>query len=353
MFQFSRWRFRRRAGLLLLLIALFSAFGIVLSRVMVHPDGNGSSAIADPLLKVQELALQSTQARETIVPIPLAIALDSHKVALGRQLFHDPQLSKTGKMSCATCHDLQRSGIDRRPRSIGNDGKPVVRNAPTVWNSGFNFKQFWDGRVDTLEAQIDATVQNPREMAISWAEVVAKLKQNPQYQRAFSAIHTTEGIQPNTIKNAIATFERSLITPNARFDQFLRGKSDAITAEEKQGYDRFKSYGCIACHQGINVGGNLFQALGVIKPYDSQQDAADQGRFNMTKEYVDRYVFKVPSLRNVELTAPYLHDGHVKTLEEVVKIMGEYQLGRSIPGEDITLIVKFLRTLTGQFSQEP
>jgi cytochrome c peroxidase len=356
MLQFSKRRCRYR-GLLLLLLVLFSVFGIMLSRSIIPEQFgvNGSSVMADPLLNAQAAALQSSPAREPIVPIPLMIALDSRKIALGKQLFQDPQLSRTGKMSCASCHDLQRAGIDHLPQSIDNAGKALPRNAPTVFNSGFNAKQFWDGRVETLEAQIEATVQNPRVTAISWAEIITKLRRNSEYLYAFSAIYGKDGIQPSTIKDAIATFERSLITPNARFDQFLRGDVNAITAEEKLGYDRFKSYGCIACHQGINVGGNLFQTLGVMKPYYSQPEQAqlDPGRFKITKNYADFHAFRVPSLRNVELTSPYLHDGHVKTLEEAVKIMGDYQLGRTIPDEDVILIVKFLRTLTGQFLQEP
>ncbi len=348
---------RREFGLLLV---LFSLVGIALLRLTMPAESgvnvsdiSASGVIVNPLLPIQEKALQLSPAREPIVPIPLKIAVDSRKVALGRQLFHNPQLSKTGKMSCASCHDLQRAGIDHLPQSLGNIGKALARNSPTIFNSGFNFKQFWDGRVDSLEAQIDASFENPKAMAISWAEVISELTKSPQYQRAFSTIYGKDGIQPSTVRDAIATFERSLITPNARFDQFLRGNDSAITAAEKAGYERFKSYGCIACHQGMNVGGNLFQPIGAMKSSDrrSEQAKADLGRFKVTNKQADLYVFKVPSLRNVALTAPYFHDGHIKTLEEAVKTMADYQLGRAISDQDVTLIVDFLRTLTGQFPQ--
>ena len=228
------------------------------------------------------------------------------------------------------------------------NNQPLSFNAPTVFNSGLNFKQFWDGRAATLEDQIEEPINNPLEMASSWSEIIPKLESDSEYVKAFDNIYD-DGIQESNIKDAIADFERSLLTPS-RFDSFLEGEETAITPQEKKGYELFQSYGCIACHQGVNVGGNMFQALGIFNDYFSQQDdvsSNDLGRFNITQQESDRYVFKVPSLRNVELTAPYFHDGHVETLTEAIKIMAEYQLGRAIPNEDIEAITAFLHSLNG------
>ncbi|MEO1791968.1 MAG: cytochrome c peroxidase [Cyanobacteria bacterium J06629_19] len=173
---------------------------------------------------------------------------------------------------------------------------------------------------------------------------------NPGEPRAFQELYPT-GIQPDSIRDAIATYERSLITPNAKFDRYLRGEATAITAEEKAGYQRFKEYGCVACHHGVNIGGNMFQQLGVMKDYFLERgnvQPSDLGRMNTSGRPRDRYSFKVPSLRNVALTAPYLHDGSIESLEKVITIMGRYQLGREIPPEDVALLVKFLHTLTGE-----
>lgn len=290
--------------------------------------------------------------QEPVQPIPQDIVLDKRKVELGKGLFHDPRLSQDNSFSCASCHDLSQGGTDHRARSIGVGGQLGDVNAPTVFNSGFNFKQFWDGRAETLEDQIDGPIHNPKEMHSNWPEIIGKLKQDARYVSDFAALYP-EGIQPRTIKDAMATFERSLITPNSRFDKYLRGDITAITEDEKRGYQLFKDYGCIACHQGINIGGNMFQKLGVMADYFAdrgEQTTADLGRFNVTRQEVDRHTFKVPSLRNVARTAPYFHDGSAETLEEAVAIMAKYQLGRPLSSSDVDLIVKFLKTLTGEYN---
>lgn len=228
-------------------------------------------------------------------------------------------------------------------------------NAPTVFNSGFNFKQFWNGRAESLEDQIDGPVHNPKELRSRWPEIVAKLGQDPKYPAEFSTLYP-DGIQPANIKDAIATFERSLITPNSRFDRYLRGEASALTADELKGYRLFRSYGCISCHQGVNVGGNLFERLGIMRDFFKERGTvapAELGRFAVTGKPEDRHVFKVPSLRNVAVTGPYFHNGSVPTLEQAVRIMGTYQLGVSIPQDDVTLIVKFLHTLTGEYNGQP
>ena len=291
---------------------------------------------------------------EPIRPIPLHIKLNEKKVALGEKLFHDPQLSHDNSISCASCHDLSTGGTDRRVRSIGINGAVGSVNSPTVFNSGFHFKQFWDGRAETLEDQIDGPLHGPKEMGSNWAETIAKLKRSSYYVSTFGELYT-DGMQKQNIKDAIATFERSLYTPNARFDQFLRGDSNAITGEEKEGYRLFKEYGCIKCHQGIGVGGNMFETFGVMADYVADRGnvtQADFGRFNVTGDEEDRYRFKVCSLRNVALTPPYFHDGSAQTLEEAIAIMAKYQLGRKLPPEEIDLMVKFLRTLTGVYKEK-
>ena len=259
-------------------------------------------------------------------------------------------------MACAGCHELSKGGGDGLRHAVGIGGQRGDVNAPTVFNSGFSFKQFWNGRAESLEDQVDGPVHNPKELGSNWPEIIAKLKQDADYSAEFTALYR-DGIQSGNIKDAIATFERSLITPNSRFDRYLRGDRNALTHDEISGYQLFKSYGCIACHQGVNVGGNLFERLGVMRDYFKERGKniapGDLGRFAITGKPEDRHVFKVPSLRNVAVTAPYFHDGSLTTLEQVVGIMGEYQLGISIPPGDVALIVKFLHTLTGEYGGKP
>jgi cytochrome c peroxidase len=293
--------------------------------------------------------------REPIKPIPPAPKLDPRKVALGQALFHEPKLSRDNMLSCASCHDLAKGGVDGRPRSIGVNQVEGAINAPTVFNSSLNFKQFWDGRADTLEAQIDGPLLSPAEMGSTWDEIVGKLRATPSYVRAFTEIFA-DGIQPQNIRSVIADFERSLLTPDSRFDRFLRGDDAALTADEKAGYLRFKTYGCASCHQGTNVGGNMFETFGAMADYFKERGdvtKSDYGRFNVTGQEEDRFVFKVPSLRNIALTAPYFHDGSAASLEDAIKVMGTYQLGRALSDQDIDLLVKFLKTLTGEHGGKP
>lgn len=285
---------------------------------------------------------------ESISPIPRTLPLDSAKVALGRRLFHDSRLSGDDSVSCASCHSLAKGGADGAARSTGIEGQLGGRNAPSVFNAVFNFAQFWDGRAATLEDQVDGPVNNPKEMGSSWPAVIAKLENDAAYREAFDRLYG--GMQPAHIKNAIAEFERSLITPRSRFDRYLEGDAKALTPAELQGHRLFKSYGCIACHQGVNVGGNLYQRMGIVQVYgegSAGKEPADVGRMAITGKPEDRFVFKVPGLRNVALTAPYFHDGSVPTLEQAVLLMGQHQLGVVIPQADVAPIVEFLHTLTG------
>ena len=286
---------------------------------------------------------------EPIRPIPDTIEVDPKKVELGRLLFHDPILSRDDTVSCASCHDLANGGGDSRRVSIGIEGKSGVINSPTVFNAGLNFKQFWDGRAETLEDQIDGPVQSEFEMGSLWPDVIAKLYRDPQYPKAFKEIYS-DGISRKNVKNAIAEFVRSLITPNSRFDKWLKGDATALSARERRGYKLFKDYGCASCHQGAAVGGNMFQVFGVLNDYFKKRGEiteADFGRYNITGNEADRHSFKVPSLRMAPLTAPYLHDGSAATLLDAVEAMFEFQLGRKAPTKDKEDIVAFIETLVG------
>ena len=290
---------------------------------------------------------------EPIKPIPQETSTAPEIVALGRALFHDPRLSKDNTTACVSCHDLTSGGDDSRRVSVGIEGRPGPINAPTVFNAGLNFKQFWDGRAETLEDQIDGPVQSPVELGSLWPDVITKLLSHEDYPRRFYALYP-DGITRENVKDALAEFVRSLTTPNSRFDQWLRGDEDAINSEEKYGYALFKHYGCVSCHQGANVGGNMFQVFGVINAYFEKRGditRADLGRFNITGEDVDRHAFKVPSLRMAAHTAPYLHDGRAATLRDAVDVMFEFQLGRDAPDEEKDAIVAFIRTLAGENSE--
>lgn len=292
---------------------------------------------------------------EPIYPVPLEIPLNPKKVALGDKLFHEPRLSHNNTISCASCHILTTGGVDRLAHSMGMNGLVATTNTSTVFNSGFNFKQEWNGQYETLEEQAEGAIINSKRMASNWREIIGKLKQSMDYAKAFALVYD-QGITRETIQDAIATYERSLYTPNSRFDQFLRGNNRAITPQEKEGYRLFKASGCISCHQGVNVGGNLFQKFGIIGDYFADRGNvtyADLGRFNVTGNEADRYVFKVPSLRNIVLTPPYFHDGSAQTLAAAVAVMAKYQLGRELSPEKIDLIVQFLRTLSGEYQGKP
>jgi cytochrome c peroxidase len=292
---------------------------------------------------------------EPIKPLPLSLQQDAARAAIGRQLFRDGRLSASGEESCSSCHDLAKGGADSRIYSIGFNGAPTAVNAPTVYNAALNFKQFWNGRADSLEAQIDAVVRNPVEMGSDWKDVTAKIAQDADYRRMFSGSYK-DGVTSSNIQNALATYERTLITPDSRFDRYLRGDPNAISDAQKAGYLKFKQYGCIACHQGVNVGGNMFQKFGVMGDYFAKRGnptVADMGRYLVTREEEDKHVFKVPSLRNVALTAPYFHDGSAKTLDAAVDVMFRYQLGRVASREDKAAIIEFLNSLTGELQRTP
>jgi cytochrome c peroxidase len=289
---------------------------------------------------------------EALVPLPSVPRLPVEKVALGRSLFRDVRLSRDNSISCASCHDLSTFGHDRRRVSVGVGGAEGSVNAPTVFNTGLNFVQFWDGRAATLEDQASGPVHNPLEMASDWPTVIGKLRQDEAFGREFRRVYP-DGFTPANLVDAIAAFERTLLTENSPFDRYLRGDRQAIDDRAKQGYRRFRELGCASCHQGANVGGNMFQRFGIMADFFGDRStrqppvAADLGRFNVTGQDVDRHVFKVPGLRNVAETAPYFHDGSVARLDDAVALMGRYQLGRELTQDEIGSLVAFLKTLTG------
>jgi cytochrome c peroxidase len=305
-------------------------------------------------IKVATSYIPTTDSRP-ITPIPESIELDPLKVRLGRSLFHDKRFSKDNTFACSSCHDLKMAGQDGLKVAIGINELKGTINSPTVLNSGFAFRQFWDGRAPSLEEQVSGPIHNPIEMDSNWKEVIAKLRKDPKIFAEFSAIWK-EGITANNIKEAIAEFERSLITPNSPFDRYLKGDASALTAEEQKGWSLFKSLGCISCHQGVGIGNNMYANLGVMGDYFGDRGfplvKSDLGRFNITGDEKDKHVFKVPGLRNVALTAPYFHDGSIKTLDEVVNTMARYQLGINLSQQQRSNLVAFLKSLTGDLNEE-
>lgn len=289
-----------------------------------------------------------------ITPLQKPSGLDDGKVKLGKQLFHDVRLSANNSISCAHCHALDAGGVDNLKRSFGVNGAEGVINSPTVYNSGLNLAQFWNGRSPTLEDQVSGPTHNPVEMASDWDEILGKLGKDPAYVKAFASLYGKNGMTAENVSHAIAEFERSLVTVNSPFDRYLQGDTDALNENAKQGFELFRSYGCISCHQGANVGGNMFQVLGVFGDYFKDRGNptdADLGRFAVTGRSTDERKFKVPSLRLVSLTAPYFHDGSAKTLPEAIHVMVKYQLGRQIPEKDVQLIIAFLKSLVGDLEE--
>ncbi|MEA1915196.1 MAG: cytochrome c peroxidase [Campylobacterota bacterium] len=285
---------------------------------------------------------------EVITPIPFKIEYDKSKAVLGKKLFSDTRLSKDDTVSCASCHILQSGGDGDMQYSFGIDGQIGVLNSPTVLNAVFNFSQMMDGAAKDLNNQIHFPITNPIEMGTNYEDIISKLKKDKEYQDLFKKNYD-QGINKESINDAITQFQSALITPNSRFDQYLRGDKSALSEEELEGFNLFKKNGCTACHNGVNIGSNLYQRVGILKPYvhDESDTTHELGRYNVTKKEHDKYLIKVPTLRNIELTAPYLHNGKMKTLKSAVDFMLRYQVGIKPDNEDTQKIVKFLKTLTG------
>ena len=284
-------------------------------------------------------------AKEPIEPIRPVKKINLAQVELGKKLYFDPRLSKSGFISCNSCHNLSMGGTDNLKTSIGHNWQQGPINAPTVLNSSLNVAQFWDGRAADLKEQAGGPIANPGEMAASHTLAVDVLQSIPEYVVEFKQVFGTDKITIDEVTQAIAEFEKTLVTPNSRFDRWLLGDKDALTKQELDGYELFKSSGCVACHYGEAVGGNSFQKMGIAEPYEAKSPA--EGLSAVTGKDADRFKFKVPTLRNVELTYPYFHDGEAQTLTEAVDVMGRLQLGKKFSVKENAQIVAFMKSLTG------
>jgi cytochrome c peroxidase len=295
--------------------------------------------------------------RTALIPlIPATLTVDTKKAELGRKLYHDKRLSGDDTVSCATCHDLAKGGTDQDKVSTGVRGQKGGINAPTTFNAAFQFVQFWDGRAPTLEAQAGGPPNNPVEMDSNWKQIIGKLDTDPVFAQEFKASYP-DGFTEKTITDAIGAFERTLLTPNSRFDKYLGGDTKALSAEEQRGYALFTDIGCATCHSGVLLGGGSFEIMGRHADYFKDRGGpltdADKGRLNASKNKNDQHKFKVPTLRNVVKTFPYFHDGSTSDLKEAVRVMAKYQCGKDLSEGDRASVTAFLETLTGEYQGKP
>jgi cytochrome c peroxidase len=329
-------------------------------------SGPSTSATPEPMASVKPVASQAVKKDVTIDPAQLAPfpaitakiespanPITDEKVALGKMLYFDTRLSKSQEVSCNSCHDLAKFGVDGLKTSTGHKGQKGDRNAPTVYFAAGHIKQFWDGRAATVEEQALGPITNPGEMALKDEKQISVVLASipgyaPLFKKAFPA--DKDPITPVNVAKAIGAFERTLVT-TSRWDKFVGGDAGALTDDEKAGFNKFVEVGCQTCHQGAYFGGTQFEKLGKAKPWTGKTE--DTGRMKVTKDEVDRLVFKVPSLRNIEKTAPYYHDGSVATLAEAIKLMGRHQLGKELSDADVASITTFLKALTGELHAPP
>lgn len=329
----------KRNGLIILMVIL------LLGLVVWHFLPQKSATISQTAL----LSLPQSEPKTPITPLMLPDNLNPEWVALGAKLFHDPQLSRNKQISCAHCHLADKGGADGRSHSIGIDGQQGFNNASSIWNAAQHIRRRWDGTPKTLEDQAFMPATSFFEMANTPEGIINTVKQDPYYAEIFEKLFS-EGVTKQTISLTISEFERSLVSINSPFDRWLLGDSKAISEQAIRGYERFQHLGCIACHQGALVGGNMFEKMGVFHDYFQDRghvESADFGRYNVTGAERNRFEFKVASLRNVALTAPYFHDGSVPTLAGAIKTMAYYQLGLTLDDTAIDDIKAFLETLTG------
>ena len=291
----------------------------------------------------------AAMAQEPIQIIEPAKITAPKKVELGKMLFFEPRLSKSGFISCNSCHNLSLGGVDALPTSIGHNWQQGPINSPTVLNAEYGLAQFWDGRAKDLQAQAGGPIANPGEMGYTHELAVLTVNSMPAYQERFAAIYGKDAVNIDNFTDAIAEFEKTLVTPNSPFDLYLQGDKSAISAEVKSGYQLFKDKGCTSCHNGPAVGGTMYMKMGLVKPFHTKNPA--QGRKAVTGNEADKFVFKVPTLRNIELTYPYFHDGATWTLEEAVNTMAEIQLGQELTATETKEMVAFLKSLTGEQPQ--
>jgi cytochrome c peroxidase len=301
---------------------------LIFSSLQLSPAPSQS---ADQLLESS-----STTAKEPITPIPEAVAADPLKIALGERLFGDKRLSHDNCHSCSSCHDLSTNGASRNSHDVGLDGSDLPLNTLTVFNAALSFRFGWEGKFRTLESHTAASLESPRGLGSSASEVAEKLGADPGMRRQFVAAYG-HGPDAGNVLDAITSFERTLITPGSRFDRWLTGDAAALSTDELDGYRLFKSLGCVSCHQGVNIGGNLFQRHGIFHPLASPQPV----------------ILRVPSLRNVATTPPYFHDGSAPTLDDAVRKMGLAQLNSTLTDQQVNAIIAYLQTLTGNYRGVP
>jgi cytochrome c peroxidase len=312
--------------------------------------------VADPTpAPPAQNAEENTRIRGLFKPLPTDVPSEKNpitadKVALGRMLYYDTRLSKSQDVSCNTCHLLDKYGVDSLTTSSGVGGQKGGRNAPTVYNAALHLAQFWDGRAEDVEAQAKGPILNPIEMGMTDdKQVLSVIVTVPGYQDLFAKAFPgeTPAITYDNVGRAIGAFERTLVTPSP-FDKWLAGDDSALTAEQRAGLQAFADTGCVACHNGVGIGGGSYQKLGMVKPYDTP----DRGRAEVTKNDADAFFFKVPSLRNIAKTGPYFHDGKVTSLDEAVRLMAFHQLGKELTPDVIKQIVGFLDTTTGEIPMD-
>ena len=318
----------------------------------------GLAAVKEIRAKFHPNTLAAAEfANEAVRPVPDSVVYDAGKAKLGKVLYHDTRLSADGTVSCATCHGLNTGGVDNKRYSEGIGKQLGGVNAPTVYNACFNFVQFWDGRAGTLAEQAGGPPLNPVEMGCkSFDEIVARLSEDKAFVDSFTVVYP-EGLSQATITDAIAEFEKTLVTPNSAFDRYLKGDKQALTAEQVEGYDLFKKYDCATCHAGVNMGGLTYELMGQRDNYFEDRELTlksgltdgDNGRYAQTKVERDRYRFKTPTLRNVALTWPYYHDGSVQTLNEAITKMAKFQVGHEMKPEEAQKVESFLQALTGEY----
>ncbi len=314
-------------------------------------------SLATALAFAGSTSIAMAGALPTTAPAPANNPTTPAKVSLGKMLYHDPRLSSSGTVSCASCHNTMLGGEDNRAGSVGVGGQVGGRSAPTVWNAAFNKVQFWDGRAASLEEQAAGPVTNPIEMGMkSWDDVVVRLENIEGYQAAFKKAFPKEAISKDTATKAIAAYERTLITPNSAYDKYVKGNKKAMTEQQIRGMNKAVELGCVGCHSGPAFNGpGTFQKFPVINNgalSARYKFKKDKGLAEVTKKKEDEHFWKVPTLRNIALTAPYFHNGSVKTLDRAVKVMAKMQLGKDLSKEEVADIVAFLDALTGEFPKQ-
>lgn len=300
---------------------------------LILGSGSLSPAPSQPLEQPFE---SSSTPEEPITPIPEFPTIDPLKIELGERLFGDARLSRDNSRSCSSCHDLKTNGASKDGHDVGLDGSSLSLNTPTIFNATLSFRFGWEGKIRTIESDVKASLENPRIMGANIADLAEKLAADPNMHRDFSVVYGN-GPDAGNIIDAIVSFQRTLITPGSRFDRWLAGDAAALSVEEQGGYRLFKSLGCVSCHQGVNIGGNLFERHGIFHPLASPKPE----------------ILRVPSLRNVAATAPYFHDGSAETLDDAVRKMGVAQLNTALTDQQVKTIVAYLQTLTGNYRGAP